>query len=200
MASTFYEDEILRPFGLLPPTQPRPIAPEQQRATVPIQPLAPEEEASVLSRLGSGALGGLSYIGRSLGKAFGGRAIRGLLGGNPRELASIIPFSDLLGITDPEQEVFGSQLLGGNEETSFLSPQGIGGLGLDILLDPATYLTFGTSALTPLGRAAKQAGVLPKTITGRIAGLGAGTEELATLARQTARPAEELAGQVLGGV
>src|ERR1022692_3277162 len=85
-------------------------------------PLTPEEQDSLLSRIGSGTLHGLGWLGGSLSKAFGGRAIRGLLGGKPEELASIIPFSDTLGITNPENEVHGSDLLGGNKDTSFFSP------------------------------------------------------------------------------
>lgn len=178
-----------------------------------LPPLTPQEEDSLLSRVGSGALSGLGYVGSSLGKAFGGRAIRGALGGNARELLSIIPFSDAMGITNPEEEVHGSQLLGSTPDTPFLSAQGLGGLGLDILLDPATYLSFGASALTKTGQAAKAAGVLPKTVAGRLAGLGAGDAGIDALARvaggadnligSTAAVTPEMianvAGQRLGG-
>jgi hypothetical protein len=196
---TLYEETALR-GGLDPAltdfSLPRPAAPRTE-PTIP--PLSPEEESSLLARIGGAATSGLAWLGGSLGKAFGGRAIRGLLGGNLRELASVIPFSDTLGITDPSQEVRGAELLG-NKEADLLSPEGIGGLGLDILLDPGTYLTFGGSALTPLGKAARQAGVLPKTLLGRTQGLAAGAPELGALASATGRSPAELAGQALGGV
>jgi len=186
------------PFGAGTPA-PRPTA---------VSPLTPEEQDSLLSRIGSGALHGLGWLGGSMSKALGGRAIRGLLGGRPEELASIIPFSDTLGITNPENEVHGSDLLGGNKDTSFFSPEGIGGFGLDVLTDPATYLTLGAGSLTKLGKAAQMANVLPKNIggtAGRIAGLAAGSPEATALAEHLtqltgkATSAAEVAGQRLGG-
>ncbi len=44
----------------------------------------------------------LEYAG-GIEEKFGGRAIRGLLGGKPRELLSVVPFSDTLGITEPRR-------------------------------------------------------------------------------------------------
>jgi hypothetical protein len=183
-------DEIYRQYGLTNPNAPAAQAlPAQPRPAPAIPPLSPQEEEGVLSHLGSGALGGLAYLGGSLGKAFGGRAIRGLLGGRPEELASVIPFSDALGITNPENEVRGSDLLGGNKDTSFLSPEGVGGLGLEVLLDPATYLTFGGSALTAAGRAAQKAGTLAK---GTRAGIAAGQRGLVGLGLPFAHPSAVL--------
>jgi len=163
------------PFNDL--TQPPPAIPapgtQPPGAGPRIPPFTPAEEESILSRLGTTALHGLGWLGSSLGKALGGRAIRGALGGHADELASIIPFSDTLGITDPSREVRGSDLLGGDKDTPLLSPEGIGGVGLDILLDPASYLTFGGSALNAAGRAARRAGTLPGTVAERVAqGLG----------------------------
>src|SRR5262245_20329115 len=76
-----------------------------------LPPLGPQETDSALQSLGSKSLGALGYVGSSLGKAFGGRAIRGILGGRPEEALSAIPFSDSLGITDPSEEVRGEDLL-----------------------------------------------------------------------------------------
>lgn len=190
-------DDLL--FG---PRQPRQL-------TEPVQPipqLAPEEQQSILDRVGSTALHGLGWVGGSLGKALGGRAIRSALGlltgtegANARDLMSIIPFSDTLGITNPDDEVTGSMLLGGNADTPFLSPEGIGGLGIDILTDPATYLSFGAGAVNKLGAAAKRAGVLPGTTAGRLAGVAAASPEAAAIARQAGTTAAEVAGQRLGG-
>lgn len=137
------------------------------RQAAPAVPLlSPEEEEAAVSSIGGNALSMLSYLGRSLGKAFGGRAIRGGLGGNARELLSIIPFSDALGITKPEQEVFGSELLG-DKDAPFFSGTGLGGFALDVLTDPGSYLTFGGSALSRAGQVAKKAGILPKTTAAR---------------------------------
>lgn len=135
-------------------------------APQPIPPLTPEEQDSLISQVGSGALHGLGYLGASLSKAFGGRAIRGAIGGKPNELLSIIPFSDAMGLTNPAEEVHGSDLLGGNKDTPFLSPEGIGGLGIDIITDPATW--FGGAIVKGIGKGASAAGSLgakfaPKT-------------------------------------
>ncbi len=172
------------------------------------QPLPVEEEEGLLSRMGSGALSGLAWLGSTLDKTFGGRAIRGALGGKPEELLSIIPFSDSLGITNPANVVTGAELLG-NKDASLLSGEGVAGLGAEILLDPATYLSFGGSALTKLGRGARKAGVLPKGGAARAAGLSMGpeAESLARVAGglqdftgpMSPSAVAEVAGKPLGG-
>jgi len=115
----------------------------------------------MLSRIGNQALGGLGWVGGSLDKAVGGRAIRGLLGGRPEELLSIIPFSDKLGITNEDNAVSGKDLLGIDKNDDSWGGF-LGGLGAEILLDPGTYLTFGGKTI--LGEAAKKANVLPKAV------------------------------------
>lgn len=171
-----------------------------------IHPLSTEEQDDLLSSLGGTALHGIGYLGSTLSKTFGGRAIRGGLGmlsGRDvptSELYSFLPFSDYFGVTDPKNEVHGSYLLGGNKDTPFLSGEGIGGLGLDVITDPLTYLTFGAGALTHLGKGAtKVGGLLPRTVAGRLAGFAAGSPEAAELAAATGRTAAEVAGQRLGG-
>ena len=82
------------PFG------PQPQGPIQPR----FLPLQPEEENSLLYRIGQKTLGGIGWVGDFLDKYTGGRAARGLLGGRPEELASILPFSDQLGITDEKNK------------------------------------------------------------------------------------------------
>lgn len=148
----------------------------QQRKRQPqVQPLSPQEEEGLLSQIGGKLMGGVGYVGQSLGKAFGGRAIRGALGGKPEELASIIPFSDALGITDERNQVTGEDLLkqwgvldGPGEKGSF-EARDLLGPALEIGLDPATYLTFGGAALTKAGKAAKLAGTLKGSTAERIA-------------------------------
>lgn len=173
----------LDPFGQPPPVR------AAQQPDPRLRPLSPDEEASTLGGIGMGALHGLGYLGSTLNKTFGGRAIRGGLGmlagkNTPMsELFSFLPFSDTLGLTDPTNEVRGSDLLGGSKDQAFLSPEGIGGLGIDILTDPLTYLTLGAGATTNLGKAAAKIGVLPKTAAGRLAGLARTSPEAEALAR-----------------
>lgn len=168
------------PFRLA--QQPRP----QQQPGIP--PLTPEEEASLLESIGSGALGGLAYIGGALMKP--GRAVRGLLGGKSREALNLIPFSDALGITDPAEQVHGTDLLGMSKDTPFFSADGLAGFGVDLLTDPLMYMGFGAGALTKAGKAAQKLGVLPKAISGatgsRVSGLAAGSVEADALARSLA--------------
>lgn len=157
--------------------------PAMQMMQRPPQP-TPE---SVLSQIGGGLMGGLEYVGKTLDKP--GRAIRGLLAGRPEELANIIPFSDMLGITDPtglfggtalqvtspERAVGGRQLL---EMGGILDPNrpgfdlgDIAGFGAEVLLDPLTYMTLGGAALSKAGQVAKKAGVLEDIV--KTAGRGA---------------------------
>lgn len=142
--------------------------------------LAPEDEESLLSQIGGGALNGLGFIGGLIDKYTGSRALRGLLGGRPEELASIIPFSDALGITDESNAVSGAELLG-NKDASFLSPAGLGGFGLEVLLSPGNFISAGSKAATKLGLAAQKVGALPKTAAARTAGLALGSPELQAL-------------------
>jgi hypothetical protein len=93
----------------------------------------------------SGILDALGYVGDSLDK-LGGRPTRGLLGGHSRELASIIPFSDRLGITDPNDIVSGRDLT----DKFGLTRKGDTGLashalgfGAEALLDPTNLIGAG---------------------------------------------------------
>src|SRR5688572_29384480 len=54
--------------------------------------LSDEDESSILADIGAGAMSGIATVGHILDKHTGSRALRGLLGGKPRELASLIPF------------------------------------------------------------------------------------------------------------
>jgi hypothetical protein len=136
-------------------------------------PLTPQEEASLLSQLGGGAMSGLSYVGESLDKP--GKALRGLLAGKPAELAHLIPFSDFLGITDSDgllspSGYFGglgihatdeTQTVGGRdllEQWGALAPNQEGldwgdaaGFGAEVLLDPS--LLVGGPLLKAAGKA-----------------------------------------------
>jgi len=185
-------DSFNDPFSTALPQVMAPHAPR-------IRPLNEAETTSALQTLGQRVVGGLSYVGGSLDKAFGGRAIRGLLGGRSREALSILPFSDALGLTDPTESVSGMELFGVNPEDAGLGQHALG-IGAELALDPATYLTFGGSALSKLGLAAKKAGALPGTMSGRIRGLAAGTPEAAALASHLAVPEADVVGRSLGGL
>jgi hypothetical protein len=84
-------------------------------------------------------LDALGYVGSSLDKP--GRAVRGLLGGRPDELAALVPFSDSLGLTDPSRAVSGEDLVrqaGVNTGSSW--GNALLGFGAETALDPTTYL------------------------------------------------------------
>lgn len=143
---------------------------QQQRYGAP----TPHDEASVLEMAKSAAGSGLEILSDVL-DTFGGRAIKGLLGGRPRELLSVLPFSDTLTIpglgttlTDETERVHGKDLAEqwglttGNKYGDFAT-----GLGIDIATDPIMYLFGPAGALTQGGRIAKAAGMLPRTVRAR---------------------------------
>lgn len=178
--------------------------PQQQMAPPP----DPVQQQSLLDSIGSGALSGLGYIGGALDKPR--RALWGLLGGQPREALNLVPFSDAMGLTDPNQQIHGSDVLRNMgmdvpQNPDFFSLPGLASAGLEILGDPLTYTGTGLfkGALTPLGKAAQKAGVqLPKNIAGqggRLAGFAAASPEAAQLAQATGKSVADVAGQRLGG-
>jgi hypothetical protein len=167
--------------GLRPPRQERVIA---------LPPLDPATEESLIAQIGGTAMTGLATLGNILDTP--GSIVRGLLAGDGGRAIG--------GILDPSKRVYGTELMGMPRDTSLFSPEGVAGLGTEIALDPLTYLTFGASAVNKLGKAAKAAGVLPRTTRARIEGLAQGSEELAKLAAFTGKPVQELAGKPLGSV
>jgi hypothetical protein len=176
-------DDILSEIGL--PS----VRVASRRAPRPT--FSPEEEASILGTIGQNTLSGLQYVGETLDKP--GRAIRGLLAGQPGELANLIPFSDTIGLTDPQQSVSGRGLL---EQYGMLSPNedgidlgDVAGFGAEVLLDPTTYLTLGASALSKGGNVAKRAGLMKELtkVTGKRVGAREGrlTKTLGDLLQDT---------------
>lgn len=133
--------------------------------------LPPEEQNTLLGNALETGIGGLGYLGKVADKTFGGRAVRGLLGGRPEELLSVLPFSDTLGITDERNAVQGTDL---NAQWGLTTPgddswQNLGaGLATEILLDPATYLGLGP--LTRAGKLAEKAGALPRGLAAGMRG------------------------------
>lgn len=139
--------------------------------TSAVPALPAEEEESALASLGGNALTALQYVGETLDKP--GAAVRGLLAGKPEALLNLVPFSDAMGITDPQKRTSGRDLAEQwgwmDKNTPGLDWGDIGGFGIDVLTDPLTYATLGASALTKAGRAAKAVGVLPKAEIGAVA-------------------------------
>ena len=180
-------DPFTMPNPWLAAMRPRP------RVAPALPEVSPEEQDSTLGSLMETSLGGLSYVGKLADKTFGGRAVRGLLGGNPRELASILPFSDTIGLTDERETVQGTDLLA-NAGLTTRGDDSIGnlaaGFGAEVLLDPSTYLGFG--ALTKAGGLAAKAGALPKGLAPRLRGFDVAESAV----RPTLQPGQELADVV----
>lgn len=137
------------------------------------------DDSSELTKFARSILGSapVQYLAQTVDKP--GRAIRGLLAGSPSELLNLLPFSDTLGITDPNNTVSGRDL---NRQYGLAGPEDtwgnfFGGMATEMILDPLNFLTLGTkSSLTALGREASKvgtgvAGGLERTAMGR---LGAG--------------------------
>lgn len=172
----------------------------------PITPFPPAQEQSTFQALGQKVLPGVVWAGQALDKTMGARGVRGLLSGNPRELASILPFSDTLGITDPSQAVHGTELLrraglvhGEDDDWQNV----LAGIGTEIALNPATYLTLGGSALTEAGQLASKLGMLKRmTMLGRMQGLTAAdiTPEIAATAGRLGINTANMIGRPLGGL
>lgn len=140
---------------------------KRKKQATALAELPPEEEDSLLANLGQGAMSGLSLVGHVLDKHTGSRALRGLLAGKPRELASMLPFSDTLGITRPEDITSGNELLGNPKDTSLFTPEGAAGFAVEAVLDPTLPFTgFLKGGLTAGGKLLKTAGGLEKVTRG----------------------------------
>jgi hypothetical protein len=105
----------------------------------------------------------LSFLGSAFSKP--ARMLRGPLGGNPRELLNFIPFSDSLGITDPKEEVSGSQLFGLGEDANPLLK-----LLAEVGTDPLTYAGAGLAAKFFAPGLMRQAGQAARSLPGELSG------------------------------
>lgn len=167
-------DDILDPMAPLRRLQQQDYLTRQAanpEQNIRIAPLSEEREQALLPQIGSAALGGLGAVGSFLEKTLGGRAIRGALGGNFRELLSVIPGSDVAGLTDYSQRVSGRDLLrqwgAADKEDNW--GNFLGGLALELGTDPGMYLGgLGGKAFTEGGKIAKAIGAVPATARGRV--------------------------------
>lgn len=176
---------------------------QQQVGQAQLPKLSPQEEDSLLGKIGGKVMGGLGMVGDFLDKYTGGRAVRGVLGGRPEDLLSLLPFSDALGITDESKKITGRDLADQWGLSSKGSDSwGDAGLGVaaDLLTNPATYLSLGGSALTEAGEKAAKIGVRGKTIRDRIKGVASLSPEQDAAANAVGINAADIAGKPLGGV
>lgn len=141
------------------------------RSKYPTPDISPEEEQGLLGKIGSTTLSGLSRIATFLDTP--GSIVRGALKGDFDRAFG--------GVFDPERRVTGKELLGGGDDLGSTAT----GIGAEILLDPLTYLSFGTSAIGKAGAVASKAGLLPKATYGAGGKLlqGAGVKRATTTLR-----------------
>lgn len=123
------------------------------------QVVDPRTDENFLGSLMENSLSGLAYLGKIADKTFGGRAVRGFLGGNPDELLSVLPLSDTLGITDPNRIVHGRQL---TDSAGITTPgdqaweNDLASFAAEVALDPGTW--FGAAVPKALARGGMAAG------------------------------------------
>ena len=124
----------------------------------------PEERESILRKMATVPLSGLSLIAGILDKPR--RAIYGALGGRPREMLNLLPVpTDYLGITDPTDIRSGREAL---EDLDILAKNkpgldwgDVAGFGAEVLTDPLTFAGgFLVPSLTKAGKALKKTGLL----------------------------------------
>ena len=101
-----------------------------------------------MSGLVEATLGAVGQVGDAIDKLTGGRAVRGTLAGKPRELASVIPFSDSMGLTNEKDKTSGRDLT----DSYGLTKQGdtslgshVAGFVADNVLSPANWLGAGAA-------------------------------------------------------
>lgn len=126
--------------------------------------LSPEDQQSLLGSLGNASLSGIRWLGETLSKPLA--AVEGTISGlsDMAEgktpdwgggLLNLVPFSDAMGLTDPAQRATGGKLLHKWGITD--TPDSWWGLGLDLPLDPITWLAPG---LSKAGSLAEKAGLM----------------------------------------
>lgn len=169
-----------------------------RRRSHPYGVYTPQDEATALEMAKGAAASGMEFLSDIL-DTFGGRAIKGLLGGKPRELLSVLPFSDTFHLTDETEKVSGEDLAKqwGLDTGNRWADMGVG-MGIDLLTDPTSYMFGPGAALTKGGQIAKAAGILPKTVRARqVRTLGGLLDESAPFWRETLAAADSGAASLL---
>lgn len=155
-------------------------APGQIKDLGDIPAFTPEEQETLVGQVGRKSLSGLQWIGEAFDKPR--RALSGLAVGRPGELLNLIPFSDTMGITDPEKSTSGRDLA---EKVGVLRENKPGldfgdvvGFGVEVATDPLSWISLGgaTVAKNVLkgGKVAEQA----LTAASRADEIAAGTRSL----------------------
>lgn len=140
------------------------MRPQTPSAGIDYPDLSVAEEDSLLSQLSSGALSGLSYVGGMLDKFTGSRALRGAIAGRPRELLSIIPGSDMLGITNRADIASGKDVLRMKDDPNSWGDD-IASFATEMLLDPTLFVGgFIKGGATQAGKLAKSANVFDDAV------------------------------------
>ena len=169
-----------RPLSTPSPMEEQQALAQQAKKSGPMyNQLTPEAEEGVMEKIGGGLLSGVEWFGKTLDSITGARAIRGVLGGNFREVLSLGPLglvSDAIGMTDPQDIVGGRELM---EKAGILEENkpgldwgDVGGFVGEVLLDPSTYFfgaglaTKGIQAGSKSAKALNKVGVLGDVFKG----------------------------------
>ncbi len=135
-----------------------------RRAQAAYPPLGEADTETAIQGLTHATLSGLGYVGSELDKLFGDRAIRGVLAGKPREVLSLIPGSDLVGLTNEADTTRGEDLFrqwGYDPSKGNWLERNLAGPVLEAAISPSMYLG-GIGALTAAGKAAEKTGTLTR--------------------------------------
>jgi len=140
------------------------------RATQRIAPyLTPDEEQSLLAKLGSKTLSTVGYLGGALDKP--GRTVRQVLASilNPEhetdwsEMLAWVPFSDTMKLTKSKDQATGKDILGWDDPRSWWDD--VAGFGVEVMTDPLNLVSFGAAgALSKGGKALSKMGVLDEAL------------------------------------
>lgn len=188
----------------MPQTPPTPYLTEDEQPTQP-QPAA--DDPSLLRAAGDATLGGLSMFGNALDLP--GSMVRDVLTWLPGGIAARNPLDQLLSPFSDKNRTTGEEILqnaglyddGQNDGMLASTGKFVGSVGLEIALDPLTYLTGGIlPALSKSGKLAKGAGLSDDIVKAAKAS-GLSDDAVKAAAEKVGTPFDELgkrrASQVL---
>lgn len=143
--------------------------------------LTEEQEQGLLAQLGDVGLSGLSAVGNLLDLP--GSVVRDVIAGED-PLDQLLPWNWF----SREGRTTGAELAGNKRTPEFGSEEFWGGLGLEILADPLTYLTLG-GALTKAGKVFQKAGLLDEAVDVARRAIGPGGKQIGKrVAKMTVTP------------